>query len=54
MISGGERGGARATRKHTEPQIIEVLKQVEAGRTVAVEFLQLPNRWYTGSSRSAN
>jgi putative transposase len=33
MISDGERGGAMSVRKHSEAQIIEVLKQVEAGRT---------------------
>jgi hypothetical protein len=29
------RGGVMPTRKHSEAQIIEALKQVEAGRTVA-------------------
>jgi putative transposase len=33
MISDGERGGAMSIRKHSEAQIIEALKQVEAGRT---------------------
>jgi putative transposase len=35
MISDDERGGAMSIRKHSEAQIIEALKQVEAGRTAA-------------------
>jgi putative transposase len=35
MISDGERGGAMSIRKHSEAQIIEALKQEEAGRTAA-------------------
>jgi Transposase len=35
MISDGEKGGTVPTRKHSEVQIIEALRQVEAGRTAA-------------------
>jgi putative transposase len=35
MISDGERGRAMSIGKHSEAQIIEALKQVDAGRTAA-------------------